>query len=209
MPATSISPRLRGAAAREAILETARECFLSDGYAGTSIEAIARATGVSRPTVYAYFSGKQDIYRAIVASLHEEQLAGMRVAAAAPGDDLAALLYGVLLARFGPFVELTSSSPFGAELLDENSRICGDLSDASRVASLRVIERLLADAEARGQADLRARGLGRRAAAELIYDCALGLKEDPKTTLPAYRRRLRRLVGVLLGGLCADGSRKA
>lgn len=48
---------------REFFLETALDTFLAHGYAGASVNAIARAAGVSKATVYRVFGDKQQIFR--------------------------------------------------------------------------------------------------------------------------------------------------
>jgi AcrR family transcriptional regulator len=50
---------------REAILDTARRLFLDDGFAATTIAAIAAGAGVSVDTVYKTFGGKPGLVRAI------------------------------------------------------------------------------------------------------------------------------------------------
>jgi AcrR family transcriptional regulator len=50
---------------REVILSAARELFLSGGYAGTTILAIAEAADVSVETIYKGFGGKPGLVRAI------------------------------------------------------------------------------------------------------------------------------------------------
>lgn len=193
---------LRGAHAREAILKAAGERFMADGLRRTSIEAIAAAAGVSRPTVYAHFASKDEVFRTIVTDLHDEQLAAME-AAIDPAEEVADRLYAALVARFVPFVTLTASSPHGAELLDENSRVCGDINRSAHKRSLRTLERLLSDADAAGDLDLADAALSPAIAATLFYDAALGAKEDASVTPAAYRRQLRRLVTVLTRGLGA------
>jgi TetR/AcrR family transcriptional repressor of mexJK operon len=175
---------------------------MADGLRRTSIEAIAAAAGVSRPTVYAHFASKDEVFRTIVAELHDAQLAAMQ-AAVDPGDTVADRLYAALAARFVPFVTITASSPHGAELLDENSRVCGDITRDSRKRSLLLLEGILADADATGELDLADAALTPAAAATLFYDAARGAKEDATTTVAAYRRQLRRLVSVFARGLGA------
>ena len=51
---------------RSAILEAARELFLSDGFERTSVDAIAARAGVSKRTVYDYFGDKQTLLRQVV-----------------------------------------------------------------------------------------------------------------------------------------------
>lgn len=52
----------RGRHTRERILACASDLFVADGYHGTSIEAVAKAVGGSRATVYQYFESKQEIF---------------------------------------------------------------------------------------------------------------------------------------------------
>ncbi len=51
------------------ILAAATTAFLADGYAATTIEAIARACGVAKRTIYARWSGKPALFRAVVGQL--------------------------------------------------------------------------------------------------------------------------------------------
>ncbi len=48
---------------RTEILKTVGELFLSEGYAGASMSRIASAVGGSKATLYAYFSGKEELFR--------------------------------------------------------------------------------------------------------------------------------------------------
>lgn len=57
----------RGLHTRESIVRGAARLFLDRGFHGTSIEAIAKAAGGSRATVYQYFEDKSDIYRELAA----------------------------------------------------------------------------------------------------------------------------------------------
>jgi AcrR family transcriptional regulator len=50
---------------REAILDAARQLFLSGGYAGTTVMSIAEAADVSVETIYKGFGGKPGLVRAI------------------------------------------------------------------------------------------------------------------------------------------------
>ncbi len=48
------------------ILQGAMQEFLKHGYAGTSMDKVAAAAGVSKPTVYSYFSDKEGLFKALV-----------------------------------------------------------------------------------------------------------------------------------------------
>src|SRR5271154_5402599 len=55
-----------GGAKRRQIVEGARQVFLSAGFDGASMNDIARAAGVSKGTLYAYFSSKDELFEAII-----------------------------------------------------------------------------------------------------------------------------------------------
>lgn len=56
----------RMAPKREAIQKAAAQVFLRDGFAGASMDAIARKAGVSKATLYSHFQGKDDLFGAII-----------------------------------------------------------------------------------------------------------------------------------------------
>jgi AcrR family transcriptional regulator len=73
-PAPSIEPSQRAANTRDAILETAIDCFARSGYEGTSMSAVARSAGVAQPLMHYYFSSKDDLWRAAVGKAFNEML---------------------------------------------------------------------------------------------------------------------------------------
>lgn len=59
-------------AIRNFIIKKAREIFEQKGFGNTKIEDIANAANISKPTIYNYFSGKDDIFCAVVYSANFE-----------------------------------------------------------------------------------------------------------------------------------------
>jgi len=57
---------MTAAARREVIAASATDLFAERGYRGTSIEEIARRSGVTPPVVYEHFASKVDIYRVLL-----------------------------------------------------------------------------------------------------------------------------------------------
>ena len=82
-PYDSARRREQARQTREAILDAARELFLSDGFAPTTIAAIAAGARVSVDTVYKTFGGKPGLVRAIC----EQALAGEQPIAAETRSD--------------------------------------------------------------------------------------------------------------------------
>lgn len=48
------------------ILDVASEWFLAHGYAGTSISAMARESGISKESIYRYFASKEALLEAVI-----------------------------------------------------------------------------------------------------------------------------------------------
>jgi TetR/AcrR family transcriptional repressor of mexJK operon len=74
-PALSNGPgRPKDPAKRQAILEAAKALFLSNGYSGTSMDAVAAQAGVSKLTVYGHFTDKETLFSAAVVATCQAQL---------------------------------------------------------------------------------------------------------------------------------------
>jgi AcrR family transcriptional regulator len=78
----------RGRHTRARVVECAAKLFVANGFHGTSIDAIAKAVGGSRATIYQYFEGKEEIF--VELARHCEP---------------AVLEHGRQLGRLGPDVE--------------------------------------------------------------------------------------------------------
>lgn len=59
-------------AIRHFVIEKASEVFENKGFSATTIEDIAQAADISKPTLYKYFDGKEDIFRKVVELFHSE-----------------------------------------------------------------------------------------------------------------------------------------
>lgn len=58
--------RQDGGAKQRQIMDGARTVFLSAGFDGASMNDIARSAGVSKGTLYAYFTSKDELFEAII-----------------------------------------------------------------------------------------------------------------------------------------------
>ena len=65
----------RGERTRTAILEASRRLFLERGYAGTPINAITEACGISRAGFYTYFKDKREIFNVLGETAYHDALA--------------------------------------------------------------------------------------------------------------------------------------
>jgi len=71
---TSLRGRPKDPAKRRAILDAAKTLFLSQGFSGTSMDAVAAEAGVSKLTVYSHFSDKGNLFAAAVEAKCEESM---------------------------------------------------------------------------------------------------------------------------------------
>src|SRR5438270_6353278 len=95
-PRRRYAPRMPPEQRREQLLDAALEVILAEGYAGVSVEAVARAAGVTRPVVYDHFPNLGKLIQALVE--REELYSLTELEAVLPrdprGSDPAELLAG-------------------------------------------------------------------------------------------------------------------
>lgn len=187
----------------EAISLAALAEFTAFGYRRTSIESIARRANVSRATVYAHWTSKEELFRALVSRLHQEHVAAMQAVAADPTLDIATRIAKLMRAQFIQFVELTSNSPYAAELYDRHGTLCGDIARDAHQQAGKILTTALKRAVKAGEIDLAASGLTVTQLAGVLTDCAHGAKgEDPATATPAdFTVRLNNSVRAIIAGV--------
>lgn len=76
----------RQAQTREKLIAVARDMFIADGYAATSLDKVADAAGFSKGAVYSNFTGKEELCMEVLDAIHAELLAGVVQAFTAETD---------------------------------------------------------------------------------------------------------------------------
>ena len=152
------SRRAAAAATRERICVAAEELFVGDGYARTSIRAVAKAAGVAEATIYLTFPNKAALLDAvIVRATRDNPSEGLDAIAAAPPEEILprfAASNAVLMARAGRLIALgESASLMDAELRPLRERAHRHLRAAFRVIAERLEEAGLLRAGAQESAD--------------------------------------------------------
>lgn len=64
----------RASAKKEQIASAARDLFLTQGYAGTTMDGVSAVAGVSKQTLYSYFPSKADL----LAEVLDEEISSLR-----------------------------------------------------------------------------------------------------------------------------------
>ena len=89
---TQVLPRSpRGTRTRDALVAAARRVFERDGYLDARITDIAAEAGVATGSFYTHFDGKQAVFAAVMAEVHEETLHPRLEEAPSPGDPVAVI----------------------------------------------------------------------------------------------------------------------
>lgn len=185
-----------------AILEAANKQFRQYGFKKTSMEDIAKQTGISRASLYSYFNDKDDIFRAVSAKIHEHALASAESHLNATGkaNNLASRIEKALLARHKPFQDAVTKSTHGSELFDEYSRLCGDIVANSNSRFQYILANTMKAAVKTGEIDLKATGVTPAAVATILNLATAGLKHGAQDNA-TFVKRTKGLVKIFLSGL--------
>ncbi|MFC5371463.1 TetR/AcrR family transcriptional regulator C-terminal domain-containing protein [Brevundimonas faecalis] len=80
---------------RDAIVRQARQHFITEGYAGTRMEPIAREAGVSTATLYAFFDSKAVLFEAVIENASvdfDRHISAVHADVGAPREQLTAFI---------------------------------------------------------------------------------------------------------------------
>ena len=59
---------------RRAVIDSALEVFLKEGYASASMDRVAEVAGVSKRTIYNHFASKEDLFLGVIGSMVDDVL---------------------------------------------------------------------------------------------------------------------------------------
>jgi TetR/AcrR family transcriptional regulator, mexJK operon transcriptional repressor len=163
------------------VLSAARQEFLEHGFSGTSVDAIARAAGVSKATLYAYFPSKEALFTHLIEVECKEKCGGI------PSPDLDGGLVPALHVLCRHFVDYFLSrekAAFFQTVSSERWRfpeLCKLYFTSGKKTVLEFVAAYLAEAQERGllvfdDANIAAEQLLNLAVADLPLRVALGLE---------------------------------
>lgn len=77
--------------ARDQLLQAASRLFYEHGIAATGVDAVVRASGVSKPTLYAHFGDKAGLVQAVLEERHARRRAQLEAAVDGAEDPVGAV----------------------------------------------------------------------------------------------------------------------
>ena len=102
----------RGEATRQAIMEAAERLFADVGFAEATLDDVAEAVGIRRPSVLYYFASKQELYDAVEDNLFTEMHRVAEEYLAQVGDP-----FGRLLALLDAWLDYNVARPTAARII--------------------------------------------------------------------------------------------
>jgi AcrR family transcriptional regulator len=186
---------------REHLIDAALEVLLERGYAGISIEAIARAAGVTRPVVYDHFPNLNRLLHAVIE--REERISLQQLDQVVPEDPGERTPGELLASGVARFLEAVASRPATWRIillpLEGTPPIVREHVEVGRARVLARVERLVRWAverdEVRRDADVE---LTARAIRDLSEHAGRMVLTDPQRYPPArYERFVRDFLGLL------------
>ena len=200
-PRRRYAPRMPPAQRREHLVDAALGVILQHGYGRVSIEAIARAAGVTRPVVYDHFPNLARLLHALVE--REERYSLDQLEAVVPEDPGDRDPVEVLAGGVHRFLEAVAERPATWRLillpLEGTPRIVREHVERNRARMLKRIERLVQWSIKRGElpADLDVE-LAARAIRDLGEQAGRMVLTDPKRYTPErYERFVTGVVTLL------------
>jgi TetR/AcrR family transcriptional regulator len=179
---------------REQILDAALRCFARYGYRRTSMEVIARTARMSRPALYQYFTGKEEVFRAMGVRLLDAALTGAERTRRSSGP-VVDRLTAVLMVRLDLVRELGGDDEFHRELLAETASVAGDLLASFHLRLIAIVEETLATATE--ALDFGGAAITPHDLAVLLLDAVTGI-EGEAATADVRRLRVRQLATLIV-----------
>lgn len=173
---------------RQQILQAALEVFMRHGYRRTTMDDLARAVGLSRPTLYLSFPGKEAIFRAVVAAGQDDMNARIERGLPTLSTLEDKLRHVFEIWSVEPF-EQVARSPAAEELISSSYAFARDVFEAGADRLRAVLTRLMVEAVDDAQA-LRPSAEAR---ARVMLAAAHGFKSVARDTAD-----MRALVGDLV-----------
>jgi AcrR family transcriptional regulator len=200
-----VSQQERSERTRDQILTTAAREFAQGGYAGTSLNAIVRASGLTKGAFYHHFASKQEL--ALATFRHEQLRLLEAIAPAAEGRPDAV---SALRATFRERARVLRDDPstravltLGAEFRANPDPIFAEQQEAA----FDVLEALLQ----RGQEEGSVRSdIDTRQGAELLFAAVVGMDDVSRfvSGFEDLETRSDLLLELLINGFRADGAHR-
>lgn len=175
---------------RDTILDDAITVFGRLGFRKASMNEVASAAGISKPGLYLYYAGKEELFRAAMAKYLDDCFSAVKAALADESQPLPARLSAAMEAWFGR--HLITFTAYAIDTIEAGDRVDG-LGTEKAISAFRTA---IADAFARSGAEPEAA----RQRAEVLFLCGLSWKQ-PGMTPERFRLAMASAISVCCASL--------
>lgn len=189
----------RHAVTHDRIVRAATRLFSQYGFRRTSMDSLAAAATVAKPTLYAYFEDKNAVFRAVCEDVLASVVVDARRASESAGT-LETRVAAILATKFTRLYELVDSSPHALEILGSSDRVAATIVEKHDRAYLAVLESALDVATRRRAIDPARAGLTVPSLAALLLRCGHGATYGA-TGVASHRRQVAELSRVVLAAV--------
>ena len=161
---------------REQILDSAQRLFSELGFRAVSMERIAEQAGLAKATLYAYFSDKEQVFRAVAERLAQRMVRAVHGELASKGT-LTQRVIRALQAKDHLIFELVRASPHAQELFAAKNSLVRERFQQADREIVAAIAALIAQRKRRAQAD----AIEPARLAQILFDAATGLANASKS----------------------------
>jgi AcrR family transcriptional regulator len=188
--------------ASQEILAAALSVFGSTGFKKATLSNVATLAGVSRPTLYARYRDKTELFRAVIEQAYDEALSNA-AETIVRGGAFDVVLTQVLLDYYGGLFDKFHGLTEIHELALVKSEHANDLIDAARARWQSLLGRLLRERNVARDISTDKPGVPIAQIVDLLRLAPLSLKEEG-TSRALYRKQLCNLAKVVAAALSAD-----
>lgn len=181
---------------RRAILDAATKAFSQHGLRRASMDLIAERAQVAKPTIYAHFGSKDELFAAVCADVGEH-IQSRAQAAADVKAPLVERVTGVLAAKFTVVFELVQSSAYAEELLHPPSAPARENIAAADAAFRSLLSGVLSSATRKRELDVRRLGITEQELTAQLMQVGYGASYGAASKNEQLQN-LRALVGTVL-----------
>ncbi len=139
----------RASAKKNSVLDTAADVFAQYGFKRTTMNDIAQAAGISRPALYLMFDNKEHLFQELAA--YRLNLALLAAKAVLENDgSVSSRFIEAILVFEKTYTEPVANSPHGAELIDVNMSLAGEVMIKGKSKLIAALAKVLKDADESG-----------------------------------------------------------
>lgn len=194
----------RNQAKQIAVIDAAATVFAQYGFRRTTMNDIAQAAGISRPSLYLMFKNKEHLFHELSAYRINLALKETRAVLAGNGNVRDRFVEGLAVFE-KTYTEPVANSPHGEELTDVNMSLAADVMTKGHASLVNALAKLLSDAEKEGEVSFEKVAMSAKAFVELLLASVKGIKKKAGSKAE-YRSQTKQAAHIFLNSIAVPST---